>query len=361
MSDDPVADREVRQVQSDLERLAVDLPSDLTGRRTHGFTWDRIADALRYNRVQGAAPRLGYQFQFPGDGFTTVSSEIRFGFSDHRVTGGVTIVREAPGARWTLAGYRDLRSSDPFSRGNGFGNSLSALFAGHDDADYHLSSGARLTREASLGTGLELTTALLIEDQQSVRREAKSWLNDALGGTGRFPENPAITDGTYGGALLKVDHATLRSRWSLAADVLGNGDRGTGRFFASYRHTLWRAGGVARLGLRAGSTTNEPLAQQAFRIGGTSTVRGFDYGTRRGQAFWAAQFDWPLKRGLVQPVVFLDAGQAAATADLFGSSALAGGGAGLMLLGGIIRFDLSHPITTGGSGLRFDLAVQGLF
>ena len=361
LSDDPVADRELRQVQTDLERLAVDLPSDLTGRKTHGFTWDRIVETLRYNRVQGAAPRLGYQFQLPGDGFTTVRSEIRFGFSDYRVTGGVTIVREAPGARWTLAGYRDLRSNDPFSRGNGFGNSLNALFAGHDDADYHLASGARLTREASLGTGLELTTALLIEDEGSVRREAKSWLNDALGGTGLFPVNPPITAGTYGGASLKVDHATLRSRWSLGADVLGNSDRATGRAFGSYRRTLWRAGGVATLAVKGGVTTADPLPQQAFRIGGTGTLRGFDYGTRRGQAFWAAQFDWPLIRGLVQPVVFVDAGQAASASDLFGSRALAGGGAGLMLLGGILRFDLSHPITSGGSGLRFDLGVQGIF
>lgn len=361
LTDDPAADREVRQVQSDLERMTVDLPTDLTGRRRQGFTWERVAEALRYNRIQGAAPRLGYEFQLPGDGFTTVRSEMRFGLSDQRVTGQVSIVREAPGARWILSGYRDLRSDDPFGQGNGLGNSLNALFAGHDDADYHLTHGARLVREGSLGLGVELTATLLIEDQRSVRREASSWLNDVLGGTGRFPENPRIEGGTYGGAALRVDHATLRTRWSLGADLLGNGDRATARTHAWLRKSLWRAGGVATLAVRAGITTNSPLPQQTFRIGGLGTVRGFDYGTRRGQAFWAAQLDWPLRRGLLQPVVFVDAGQAAAATDLFGSRALAGGGAGLALLGGLLRFDLSYPMTDGGSGLRFDLGVRAIF
>jgi hypothetical protein len=361
LSDDPAADREVRQMQSDLERMTVRLPSDLTGRRLSGFAWDRIVDAVRYNRVQGAAPGFGYHFPFPGDPFTTVRVDARFGFSDQRLTGGLTLVREPPGARWTLAGYRDVRSSDPFGRGNAFGNSLDALFAGHDDADYHLAYGARLVREGSLAVGLELTTTLLIESQTSVRREATSWLNDALGGTGDFPPNPAITVGTYGGAAIRLEHGLLRSRWTLAADVLGNGDDATARIFGSYRRVLWRGGAVPIVMLRGGVTTGAPLPQQAFRIGGSGTVRGFNYGAHRGQALWAVQVEWPLKGGLVQPVLFGDAGQAGSARQLFRSHAIVGGGAGVALLGGLLRFDLSHPVTTGGGGLRFDLVARGFF
>jgi hypothetical protein len=361
LSDDPIADREVRQVQSDLERMAVGLPSELTGRRRHGFTWERIVDAVRYNRVQGAAPGLGYQWQLPGDGFTALRAEARFGLSDSRLTGGLTITREAPGARWSLAGYRDIRSNDPFGRGNGFGNSLNALFAGHDDADYHLAQGARLTREGALGLGLELTTVLTVEDQQSVRREARSWLNDALGGTGRFPVNPPITDGTYARILVRLDYGAFRSRWHLAADVLGRSERATARIYGGGSRPLWRLGGMATLGVRAGLTTADPLPQQAFRVGGLNTVRGFDYGTRGGQAFWAAQFDWSLRRGLVQPVVFVDAGQGGNASGFFETPVIAGAGGGLSLLGGLLRFDLSHPLSNGGSGLRFDLGVGSVF
>jgi hypothetical protein len=361
LGDDPAADQELRRLQAELERLAVDLPADLTGRRLHGFAWERIIEAFRYNRVQGLAPGLAYDWQLPGDGFTTLRADARFGLSDSRVTGGLTVVREAPGARWTLSGYRDVRSNDPFARANAFGNSLNAVFVGHDDGDYHLSHGARLTREGALGIGLELTATAMVEDEQSVRREARSWLNDALGGSGRLPANPPVADGTYGGFALRLDYSDFRWRWHLAADALGREGRATARAFGGISRPLVRAGGWVTLALRGGITTADPVPQQAFRVGGSNTVRGFDYGTQRGQAFWAAQLEWPLQRGLVQPVLFADAGQANRAADLFRGRVLAGAGGGIVFLGGLIRFDLSHPISEGGSGLRFDLGSRAVF
>jgi hypothetical protein len=128
--------------------------------------------------------------------------------------------------------------------------------------------------------GLELTTAVLVEREASVRREAKSWLNDALGGTGVFPPNPPIADGTYAGAAVRLEHAMLRDRWWLGADLLGNRHHATGRLYGSYRHPLWRGGRAPVLALQAGVATADPLPQQAFRLGGLGTVRGFDYGTR---------------------------------------------------------------------------------
>ncbi len=361
LADDPTGDRILRDVQSDLERMTVDLPPDLTGRPRHGFTWARIPELVRFNRVQGLAPGLGYEWRLPGSGFTTLRADARFGFSDQRLTGGLGLIREAPGARWTLRAAREVASGDPFSRANAFGNSLNGIFAGHDDADYHLALGGWLRREGSLGIGLELTTTVRVERQESVGREARSWLNDALGGTGNFPGNPAIVEGTYAGAEIRLDGGVLRSRWSLVADVLGNGDRGTARVHGTVRRTLWSGGAAPALTLRAAMSTRHPLPQQAFRLGGQQTVRGFDYGTRGGEALWAAQLDWPLRRGFLQPIVFADAGQSAAAADLFDSRVLAGGGLGLGLLGGLVRFDLSHPISRGGDGLRFDLVVRGLF
>lgn len=361
--DDPLADRQVLEVQSELERMTVKLPPEITGRRTHGVTWERILEAVRYNRVQGAVPGLGYEVTMPGDGFTTLRGELRYGLSDARVVGGLTLRREAPGARWTLRAYREVRSNDPFSRANRFGNSINAIFAGHDDADYYLSHGAWLTREGSLGTGVELTTSILVDHEMSARREAASWINDALGGTGRFPVNPGIREGTYGGALVRLDGQGGRLRWSVGADVLANEARGTGRVYASASRPLLAGRRVPTLTLRAGLATANPLPQQAYRIGGTGTVRGFDYGTRSGRGFWAAQVDWPLRRGLVQPVLFADAGQAGNLGDGTPGgpgSVIAGGGAGLSLVGGLLRFDLSHPITKGGDGLRFDLSVRAL-
>ncbi|MFL5403563.1 MAG: hypothetical protein ACJ8BF_12170 [Gemmatimonadales bacterium] len=63
----------------------------------------------------------------------------------------------------------------------------------------------------------------------------------------------------------------------------------------------------------------------------------------------------------MRPVVFLDAGQAAAISSLFSSTALVGGGLGLSFFGGLVRFDFSHPISpdTGGK-VRFDIVIQGV-
>lgn len=361
LNEDPGDDRAVREVQADLERMTARLPAELTGRPTHGFSWERIPDLLRYNKVQGSVPGLTYQVQAPWDAFTRIKGEARFGLGDQRVVGGVTVVREAPGARWTLAGWRDVRSADPFGRGNAFGNSLNAIFVVHDDADYHLTHGVRLLREGSLGRGIEIATSLSWEDQQSVRRDAGSPVNDFLGGSGRFPGNPPITEGGFWGAALRLEGGALRTRWRLGGDVLANGDEGTARVFAGIDHQLFRRRGSPTLGLRAGVATADPLPQQAFRAGGMGTVRGFDYGARRGQAFWAAQLDLPLTRGMVRPVAFADAGQAARAAGLFESPLLAGGGLGVEFFGGLLRMDLSHPITRGGGGLRFDLGVRGWF
>lgn len=361
LNDDPAADRAVREVQADLERMAVDLPPELTGRPRHGLTWERLPDLLRYNRVQGLVPGLTYQVQAPWDGFTRIKGEARFGLGDQRVVGGLTIVREAPGARWTLAGWREVQSSDPFGRGNLFGNSLNAIFVAHDDADYHLTHGARLTREGSLGRGLELTTTLMVEDQRSVRRDAGAPINDFLGGSGRFPRNPAVAEGGFGGAALRLERAAARTRWRLGADVLGNRDQGTARIFGSLDRQLLRGRASPTLGMRAGITTSDPMPQQAFRAGGMGTVRGFGYGAERGQAFWAAQLDLPLSRGVLRPVAFVDAGQAGSARGLFDAPLLAGGGVGLSVLGDLFRMDLSRPIKNGGDRLRFDLSVRGLF
>jgi hypothetical protein len=59
-------------------------------------------------------------------------------------------------------------------------------------------------------------------------------------------------------------------------------------------------------------------------------------------------------------VVFLDAGQAARLSSLMSSTALIGGGVGLSLFGGLVRFDLSRPISPDDSEkLRFDLVIRG--
>jgi outer membrane translocation and assembly module TamA len=100
--------------------------------------------------------------------------------------------------------------------------------------------------------------------------------------------------------------------------------------------------------------------QVLFRLGGINTVRGFEYGTLRAPAFWAGQLDVTPFGGRARPVLFLDVGQAASFSKLLSSTALVGAGVGLSLFEGLIRFDLSRPISPErGKRLRFDLVVRG--
>ncbi|HET9275942.1 MAG TPA: hypothetical protein VFN96_07725, partial [Gemmatimonadales bacterium] len=110
---------------------------------------------------------------------------------------------------------------------------------------------------------------------------------------------------------------------------------------------------------KGGLATRPTLPQTAFRAGGQGSVRGHDYGIQRGDALWAVQADWsPLGR-TVRPVFFVDAGQAGRLDDLGRARVLTGGGAGLSILNGLVRLELSHPITPrpAGRGLRFDLVL----
>jgi hypothetical protein len=81
-------------------------------------------------------------------------------------------------------------------------------------------------------------------------------------------------------------------------------------------------------------------------------VRGYPYGIRVGKEFWSAQLDYALfSRGFWTPVVFADVG------DTFSNDPLVGVGAGVSLLGGLIRANLSKGVHPDGD-FRFDLLFR---
>ena len=211
--------------------------------------------------------------------------------------------------------------------------------------------------EGSAPHGLLLVLGAKLEREQSVSRRARSAVNDLLGGDGRFPPNPPVDEGTFAGLSARLRSAGS-FRWNAAADVLGGDDQVVARLYGDLRADLGDASG-ASVRLSAGIASEDDQPQSLFRLGGVATVRGFDYGTRRGQAIWAAQLDATPFAGRLRPVAFVDAGQSARAADLFSSAVLVGAGVGLSLFHGALRFDLSHPITPDHGGkLRFDIVVQ---
>jgi hypothetical protein len=358
LESDPAEVRRLREAEEDLARLSEALPDSVTGQAAHGFAYERISDLSRYDRVQGLSFGLGYRVRAPLR-FTNLYGTVRYGLSDDRVTGRLSLVRDAPGGRLTLSGYRDIFDVDPFGSGRMIGNTLNALFVAHDNADWVLAEGGAAGFETSLRTGLDLFLGARVERQTSVGREAKSAINDFLGGDGLFPPNPPVDEGTFAGGFARLAH-TAGIRWSVTADVLGGERRTTGRVFGDLHQGIGGDRGVT-LRVKAGIATSPTLQQSQFRLGGLATVRGFEYGARRGQAFWAAQLDVSPLKGRLKPVAFVDAGQAARPGDLFSSKALAGAGVGLSIFNGALRFDLSHPLTPDiGGKVRFDIVVQAV-
>jgi outer membrane translocation and assembly module TamA len=187
---------------------------------------------------------------------------------------------------------------------------------------------------------------------------AQSEVNDLLGGTGMFPPNPAVEEGTFMSASAQLRNVG-RTRWGVTADILAGSGHATARVFGDIQRSTGPGLGVT-LRLKAGAASHGP-AQSLFRLGGLNTVRGFEYGTLRAPAFWAGQVDITPFKGRIRPVAFMDVGQAAAVADLLSSPAHLGGGVGLSLFNGLIRFDLSEAILPDSRGkVGFDLIIRGV-
>jgi hemolysin activation/secretion protein len=171
-----------------------------------------------------------------------------------------------------------------------------------------------------------------------------------------FPPNPPVDEGHFGGGFVRLS-GVGDLRWQATADVLGGAGTTTGRLYGNIRHGIGGSRGIT-IRLKSGVATSPTLQQSQFRLGGIGTVRGHAYGERRGQAFWATQVDMTPIKGRLRPVLFVDAGQAGGAESLFSGKVMAGGGIGLSMFGGFVRFDLSHSIAPDDPGVRFDISIQ---
>ena len=257
--------------------LAEALPDSVTGRRAHGIGYERLTDAFRYDRAQGLSLGLGYRVRVPGVDFTGLYGTVRYGFSDDRVTGRLSLIRDAPDGRLVISGYRDVMNVDPFAPAPGIGNTLNALFVAHDDGDYALLHGASVGYETSLRTGLELNAALRYERQTSVSREASSEINDFLGGSGRFPPNAPVNRGRFAGCGMRLN-GTGDFRWQTTTDVLGGEGVTTGRVYGEVRRSVGKRRGLT-VGLKSGIATVTDAAAERVparrrRDGAGARIRG---------------------------------------------------------------------------------------
>jgi len=349
---------QVRTVQADLERMAAQLPTGISGVPRGGIDYERLGTLFLFNRVQGLSVGGGYQWQPAGWAFATIEPRLRYGFSDGIPVVSLGLSRDAPGGKLTIRAYHEMEEPDPFSRGLTFANSFNALFDASDDADYYLGTGGQVGFVHSVARGVDWTIQGGGEDQESVATQTTSAINDFLGGSGILPPNPPVADGFFGTFLTKLEGQFGRSHWMVAASGI-TGSPGTGgRLYGSWQQQVGGRTGVT-FRLKAGITSDSALPQLQFRAGGPETVRGFTYGSQMGQALWSFQADFAPTGGWIRPVFFADVGQSTAPRRLFNSTVLVGGGVGASFVRGLIRFDLSHPLY-GAGGFKFELALRAV-
>ena len=352
-------EKRTEQLRREISDLVESLPRDLSGRYLTGFTYERVVDVFRFNRVQGASIGLGYQIEQPWSAYSSLFLTARYGFSDRRPTARLSFVRDAPVGKLAISAYRDISESDPFSRGLSMGNAIRALFSARDEADYYLATGGLVSFETSVSKSAELTVSARLDRHRSIEKKSSAWIHEIYD-NGEFPENPAVSEGWHTGVMGRVDGVFRRARWGLALEGLTSIEGGdmTARAYGEWRQPIgYRHGATVRL--KGGLATRPTLPQMAFRAGGQGSVRGHTYGIQRGDAFWAIQTDVSATPRPIRPVLFLDAGQAGSLSSLGDARLLVGAGAGISLAGGLIRLELSHPVTPrpSGSGLRLDLVL----
>jgi hypothetical protein len=364
---DPDDENRLRETIATLGELQEQLPADWVGRMNHTLAWESFSDLFRYNRAQGVSFGAGYQIE-TGLAFTSLIGRANFGMSDRRVTASLTWRRDGPSGRIDIQAFHRVREVEPWTSGLGFGNSLNAVFAGHDDADYLLALGSGMSF-VSHGRGLLRDAEMYVafERQRSIQTRARSGINDVLGGTGFFPANAPIVNGDYLRAGLSRRSGIgpfqfgqgIETLYRLEDEALAARIWGT----ATSSFEVFGRGGSIRA--RAGQLFGDDLEQMWFRVGGPQTVRGYDYGVRRGRGVWSVQFDVAVMRArAVTPVLFADAGGVEnarfvpTLGSVSGTEPLVGVGAGVSFIGGLVRLNLAKGLNPEGD-IRFDLLFAG--
>lgn len=344
---DAAEERRFRQTFAELSELSEELPAEWTGHRRLGIAYESVSEIVRFNRVQGLSVGAGYEIR-PGIKFTSLLFAGRFGFSDKRLTESVTLRRDAPEGRLDVRAFHTVAEVEPWTRGLGVGNSINALFLGHDDADYYLQSGGSVTSTWNDGLLQDVEIRLSYEHHKSMETAATSVIA-GLWGSRILPENASVEEGWFlRGAISRTVRLGVVTLGPGAEALLGEGSSAVRAWGgAEVGFGLPWVNGVLRV--HAGVMRGDSPPQMLFRLGGPQTIRGFAYGARTGRAFWTAQLDAALGGPrLIAPVLFVDVG------DTFSSDPLIGLGGGMSLLNGLVRIDVAKGLRP-SAPVRFDL------
>jgi hypothetical protein len=350
-------EEDVGRKLTELARQAGVLPAEAqVGRRPplNPALAAALRDGLRFNRVQG--PSLGGNLRLRLGALWGLEPSARLSAGDERVTGALALRRDGPDAELWIRGLHSLREAEPWTHGLSLPGAIRAALLGDDAADYYLSTGAEVGAQWKLGGLRGTRLAMGWERQESVRATDGSAVHDVMFGDGRLPPNPGIAEGGFGRVSLSHRFAAAGgSTVDVGVDGLAGGDRAGARAWLVTDFRFAVGDRRVRLSARAGHLLGDSLPQLEFRAGGRHTVRGYEYGVRRGRGLWAAQGEIEIvPNEWVAPLLLVDVGDVIGPG---GGDPLVGVGVGLAAGNGWLRIDVMkgvHPAAV----VRADLGVQ---
>lgn len=308
--------------------------------------WGLGDGLLRYNRVEGLSPAVRVDAAL-GRGYAA-RLQARIGTADLEPNAELQLSRTGGDRTYHVAAYRRLGVANDWGEPLGLSASLSALLFGRDDGFYYRSWGVEVGGVGS-GAGFaggDLEWRLFSERHDVAEAETRWALFDRMR-DGNIVADEGSVSGMGVRYVRTIGLDPSRTRWLL--DVRGDGGVGSfgfGRLFGDVtvtRPLLESVDGALTLG--AGSSVGAVPAQRRFYLGGPFTVRGQDPGAGVGDAFWMARAE--LGRATVgwRPVIFADLGWAGSRDGWRNPGRpLSGAGAGLSILDGLLRFDVSRGI-----------------
>ena len=339
--------------------------------------WER-PDLLRYNRIEG--PAAGARLELAVHGSYGLEATGFYGFADRRPKVRMTLERATLLRRMGLGAYRELRATETGSGYLGPGNSLDALLFGRDNGEYFGATGADFTwgppatarqsfvvrayaeRQSPVASNTGFALVRAFDEEWDFRPNVAADEVDEVGGEGRL--SPWWGEDSER-AELGVDVFGRIAAWRRAGDA---GDE-TARSYAQASATvtaivpLWASGWQrTRLGFEfaGGHTWGAAPIQRSWFLGGPGSLRGHPASILSGPSFLRGRselsgtFEW------LGASLFMDAGWAGAAGEFDASGLLHGAGAGVSLLDGVVRIDLSRALRGPSHGLRIEAYLDAI-
>lgn len=319
---------------------------------------------VRYNRVEGLVVGARADADFGPMG---ADATLWLPTAAWEPAGELAIRHERFGSAYRLAAYRRLAAVEPAGRGPGLGSSLSALLLGRDDHDYHRTLGVELTGASTGSHGWDYRWRVYAERQRTADKSTDFSLPRLWDGGRSFPDNILAGGADQVGSSVSLG-------WARGANPVGfrwGGRAGAGAEAGTYRFvrpsaSLFTtfplpAGLVAALEVAGGTTVGESPLQSEWFLGGPATVRGYGGGSRiHGPAYWRGRAEVATSLPAARLVLFSDAAWAGLPAEMELAPILLSAGAGVSLLDGLVRADLSRALR-GSRGWRVDVYLDALF